>query len=98
LTGLTGIRIAEKAGYKEGMIKNLLQLGLYFIGNDSLSTAREYLMRAIALESPETDPVDKMTAFIGLGYICDLQAGSELPKILKQEIGEVICKNLYNKP
>jgi tetratricopeptide (TPR) repeat protein len=73
-TGHVGLKLAEKAGSRDGIIKNCLYLGLYLMRNDSLLLSKKYFLRANKLRTVTTDPVDKMKILNGLGYISELQS------------------------
>ncbi len=74
LYGKRGLKIAETAGNRDGIIKNCVQLGLYLLRNDSLKSSKRYFLKANDLFTPETDPLEQMRTLNGLGYISELQS------------------------
>lgn len=74
IAGFTGLKLAEKAGSREGIIKNCVQLALFHLWADSLNVSKRYFLRANDLFTSETDPLDRMRALNGLGYITELQS------------------------
>lgn len=73
-TGYKGLKLAEISGSREGIIKNCMYVGLYLLRNDSLASAKKYLLKANHLLTTSSDHLDKMRTLNGLGYVSELQS------------------------
>lgn len=71
---ITGLNIALKAQFNEGIMRNAYEAGRYLVTLDSLNLAADYLLIAKEKIRNDSDPEMKMRIYIVLGYIYDLQS------------------------
>jgi len=71
---ITGLKIALKAQFNEGIMRNAYEAGRYLVTLDSLNLAADYLLIAKEKIRNDSDPEMKMRIYIVLGYIYDLQS------------------------
>ena len=69
-----GVKLSENQNFREGLVKNLIQLGFIAMDNDSLNQSYSYFKSCLQYFESEIPRSDKLDVYSELGYLEDIRS------------------------